>query len=68
MSWTNTYVGERKRIVVKIGSSSLYENETGKLNLVKLEQLVQELSALRNRGMDVCLGSAGAFAAGRQAT
>ena len=31
MSWTNTYVGEGKRIVVKIGSSSLYENETGKL-------------------------------------
>lgn len=67
MSWTNTYVGERKRIVVKIGSSSLYENETGKLNLVKLEQLVQELSALRNRGMDVCLVSSGAIAAGRQA-
>lgn len=57
---------ERKRVVVKIGSSSLHYEETGKLNFTKLERLVRELCNLRNRGMDVCLVSSGAIAAGRQ--
>lgn len=57
---------EKKRVVVKIGSSSLNYEETGKLNFTKLEHLVRELCNLRNRGMDVCLVSSGAIAAGRQ--
>ena len=56
-----------KRIVVKIGSSSLTHEETGKLDLGKMEQLVRQLSDLRNRGMDVCLVSSGAIAVGRAA-
>ena len=56
---------ERKRVVVKIGSSSLHYEEAGKLNFAKLERLVRELCNLRNRGMDVCLVSSGAIAAGR---
>lgn len=56
-----------KRIVVKIGSSSLTHEETGKLDLSKMEQLVRQLSDLRNRGMDVCLVSSGAIAVGRAA-
>lgn len=57
---------EKKRVVVKIGSSSLNYEETGNLNFTKLEHLVRELCNLRNRGMDVCLVSSGAIAVGRQ--
>ena len=57
---------EKKRVVVKIGSSSLNYEETGNLNFTKLEHLVRELWNLRNRGMDVCLVSSGAIAVGRQ--
>ena len=39
---------DKKRIVIKIGSSSLTHAETGKLNLRKLEILVRELGDLRN--------------------
>lgn len=56
-----------KRVVVKIGSSSLYHEETGGLDFTKLEKLVRELCDLRNRGIDVCLVSSGAIAAGRKA-
>lgn len=57
---------KKKRVVVKIGSSSLNYEETGNLNFTKLEHLVRELCNLRNRGMDVCLVSSGAIAVGRQ--
>lgn len=56
-----------KRVVVKIGSSSLMHEETGRMNLAKIERLVRELSDLRNQGMDVCLVSSGAIAVGRTA-
>lgn len=55
-----------KRVVVKIGSSSLQHEETGDMNLIKVERLVRELCDLRNQGMDVCLVSSGAIAAGRK--
>lgn len=57
---------KKKRVVVKIGSSSLNYEETGNLNFTKLEHLVRELCNLRNRGMDVCLVSSGAISVGRQ--
>ena len=41
---------DKKRIVIKIGSSSLTHSETGRLNLRKLEVLARELSDLRNQG------------------
>lgn len=56
-----------KRIVVKIGSSSLTHEGTGRLNLSKMEHLVRQLSDLHNQGMDVCLVSSGAIAVGRAA-
>ena len=40
----------RKRIVIKIGTSSLTHPGTGALNLTKLEILVRELCDLKNRG------------------
>ena len=36
-------VKDKKRIVIKIGSSSLMHNETGRLNLGKIEKLVRTI-------------------------
>lgn len=58
---------EYKRIVIKIGSSSLTYPESGRLNLSKMEHLVRAICDLRNRGIDVCLVSSGAIAVGRVA-
>lgn len=55
------------RVVIKIGSSSLTHEETGSLNLYKMEHLVRALCDLRNQGHDVCLVSSGAIAVGRDA-
>lgn len=57
----------KKRIVIKIGSSSLTHSETGELNLLKIEKLVRILCDLKGEGRDVVLVSSGAIAAGRQA-
>lgn len=56
----------KKRIVVKIGSSSLTHMETGKIDLEKMEHLVRVLTDLANRGKEVILVSSGAIAAGRK--
>ncbi len=58
---------DKKRIVVKIGSSSLTHKETGDLNLAKMEKLVRVLTDLRNQGKEVILVSSGAIAVGRRA-
>ncbi len=58
---------EKKRIVIKIGSSSLTQPETGRLDLIKLEILVREISNLRNQGKEVVLVSSGAIMVGRNA-
>ncbi|MBH1941463.1 glutamate 5-kinase [Mobilitalea sibirica] len=58
---------DKKRIVVKIGSSSLTHSETGSLNLDKMERLVRILTDLRNQGKDVILVTSGAIAVGRKA-
>lgn len=58
---------DKKRIVVKIGSSSLTHPQSGRLNLMKLEVLVRELSDLHNQGKDVVLVSSGAIAVGSAA-
>lgn len=57
---------DKKRIVVKIGSSSLHHMETGELNLTKMERLIRELCELKNQGKDVILVSSGAIAVGRK--
>lgn len=58
---------EKKRIVIKIGSSSLTHPETGELNLLKIEKLIRIICDLKGEGRDVVLVSSGAIAAGRQA-
>ena len=56
---------EKKRIVIKIGSSSLTHKETGDMNFAKMEKLVRVISDLRGQGKEVVLVSSGAVAAGR---
>ena len=58
---------DKKRIVIKIGTSSLTHKETGRLNLTKLEVLVREISDLRNQGKEVVLVSSGAIGVGSAA-
>ena len=58
---------EKKRIIIKIGSSSLTHAATGAPDLTKLEILVREVCNLRNMGKEVILVSSGAIAVGRSA-
>lgn len=60
-------VKDKKRIVIKIGSSSLMHNETSRLNLGKIEKLVRTIVDIKNSGKDVVLVSSGAIAVGRMA-
>lgn len=60
-------MANKKRVVVKIGSSSLQHRETGDLDYTKLDVLVRELCNLRNMGMDVVLVTSGAIAVGQKA-
>lgn len=62
-----SHLKDKKRVVVKIGTSSLNYPRTGELNLQKLEELVRVLSDLRNRGLEVALVTSGAIAVGRKA-
>lgn len=52
-----------KRIVVKVGSSSIAYS-TGKLNLYQIESLVRQLSGLHNQGKQVLLVTSGAIGTG----
>lgn len=58
---------DKKRIVVKIGSSSLQHPQTGELDYIKMDILVRELCNIRNQGKDVILVTSGAIACGRKA-
>ncbi len=48
-------IKDKKRIVVKVGSSSLTHPETGGLDYTRLETLVRELCNIRNSGKEVIL-------------
>ncbi len=60
-------MADKKRIVIKIGSSSLQHKETGDLDYTKLDVLVREICNLRNMGKDVVLVTSGAIAVGEKA-
>lgn len=53
---------EKKRIVVKVGSSTLTHKDTGNLNYNQLEKLTRALTDLKNAGKEVILVSSGAVA------
>lgn len=57
---------DKKRIIIKIGSSSLAHPNTGFTDLSKLEKLVRVLSNLNNSGKEVILVSSGAISAGKR--
>jgi glutamate 5-kinase len=61
-----TLLKDKKRIVIKIGSSSLTHAATGSINLSKMEKLVRVLTDLKNQGKEVVLVSSGAIAVGRE--
>ncbi len=66
----NTYreqLKNRKRIVVKIGSSSLVHPETQSTDFIKMERLVRELVDLKNSGKEVVLVTSGAISVGVKA-
>lgn len=67
MSTFRELIKDKKRIVIKIGSSSLQHKETGDFDYIKMEVLVRELCNLRNQGKDVVLVTSGAIAAGKRA-
>ncbi|MBT3590628.1 MAG: glutamate 5-kinase [Candidatus Marinimicrobia bacterium] len=52
------------RIVVKIGSSSLCKNN-GEIDPNRIQSIVNQISSIRNRGIQVVLVSSGAVAAGQ---
>lgn len=59
-------IKDKKRIVIKIGSSSLTHPETGGIDYNRLEVLVRELCNIRNSGKDVVLVSSGAISVGQR--
>ena len=61
------HFSNHKRIVIKVGSSSLTHPETGRPDLARIELLVRELANLQNWGKEVILVSSGAVMVGRQA-
>lgn len=58
-------VRDAKRIVIKIGSSSITHAQTGELHLSKIEKLIRQIADLRGAGKEVVLVSSGAIATGR---
>ncbi len=48
---------EKKRIVIKVGTSTVTYAKTGNINLEKLEKFVRVLINLRNRGKEIIVVS-----------
>jgi glutamate 5-kinase len=57
---------QARRVVVKVGSALLVDQDTGRLNRAWLETLIEDLLRLRKRGQQVILVSSGAIALGRR--
>ena len=58
-------IGSKKRIVIKVGTTTITYPETGNINLGKLEKFVRILINLRNQGKEVIVVSSGSIAVGR---
>ncbi|MBT76640.1 MAG: glutamate 5-kinase [Chromatiales bacterium] len=59
-------LADATRIVIKIGSSLLVDDESGLLNRLWLDSLAGEIVRLRERGQQVLIVSSGAIALGRK--
>lgn len=55
-----------RRIVIKTGSSLLFDEDTGTLNLDWVHSLADDVARLRERGQEVVIVSSGAIALGRR--
>lgn len=60
-----TGLRDKKRIVIKIGTSTITDVESGNLKLRKLEKFVRLLVDLRNQGKEVIVVSSGAIGVGK---
>jgi len=60
-------ISAKKRIVIKVGTSTITYPETGNINLGKLEKFVRVLINLRNQGKEIIVVSSGAVGVGRTA-
>ncbi len=54
-------ISQKERIVIKVGTSSLVHEETGEIDLLRMEQLVRIICDLKNKGKEVVLVSSGAM-------
>jgi glutamate 5-kinase len=66
MTGTAEQLAKARRIVVKIGSALLVEQDSGKLHRKWLQALADDLADLRGRGKEVLVVSSGAIAVGRR--
>ncbi|MBR6222542.1 MAG: glutamate 5-kinase [Lachnospiraceae bacterium] len=55
---------DKKRIVIKLGTSTIVHPETGDINYIKLEKLVRFVCDLKNQDKEVVLVSSGAIGVG----
>ncbi|MFO7276257.1 MAG: glutamate 5-kinase [Pseudomonadota bacterium] len=65
-STVSSPLDKARRVVVKVGSALLVDQESGRLNRSWLETLIEDLVRLRKRGQQVILVSSGAIALGRR--
>lgn len=56
-------LADKKRIVIKIGSSTLTHN-TGRLNIKRMENLIKVIADLHNSGKEIIMVSSGSIALG----
>jgi glutamate 5-kinase len=61
-----TALADAKRIVVKIGSALLVDDDSGRLRHAWLDALAEDLSERHAAGQDVLIVSSGAIAVGRR--
>ena len=65
-NFNKSLINEAKRIVIKVGSVLLVDNQTGNLHSSWLNSLGQDVAAWRERGKEIILVSSGAIALGRR--
>ena len=53
------FLKEKKRIVVKIGTTTITHVDTGHLNLIKMEKLTRVLTDIRNQNKEIVIVSSG---------
>lgn len=64
MSTARESLKSARRIVIKVGTSTLAHADTGKLNLYRIEHLIREIVDLHNAGKEIIFVSSGAITAG----